>query len=184
MSSFFSLRYYLSPPLPSCSSPTFFSPSPCSSPRLHPFSVSFPLERRRSCNLRALCVQDPENYASGGDTKPPNGNVPKSRREILLEYVKNVQPDFMQLFMKRAPQQVVDAMRETITNMIGTLPPQFFAVTITTVAENLAQLMYSVMMTGYMFRNAQYRLELQQSVEQIALPEVKEEIMHLAHRRK
>lgn len=42
------------------------------------------------------------------------------------------------------------------------------------VAENLAQLMYSVMMTGYMFRNAQYRLELQQTVEQIALPDVKE----------
>jgi len=39
------------------------------------------------------------------------------------------------------------------------------------VAENLAQLMYSVMMTGYMFRNAQSRLELQQSLEQIALPD-------------
>ncbi|KAK8956418.1 hypothetical protein KSP40_PGU019842 [Platanthera guangdongensis] len=176
MSSFFSLRYFLSPPLPSSSSSTLLSPPPCSSPRLHPFSVSFPLARRRSRNLRSLCVQDPENFASVGDTRPPNGNVPKSRREILLEYVKNVQPDFMQLFMKRAPQKVVDAMRETVTNMIGTLPPQFFAVTITTVAENLAQLMYSVMMTGYMFRNAQYRLELQQSVEQIALPDVKEEV--------
>lgn len=32
--------------------------------------------------------------------------------------------------------------------------------------------MYSVMMTGYMFKNAQYRLELQQSLEQVALPEV------------
>lgn len=42
------------------------------------------------------------------------------------------------------------------------------------VAENLAQLMYSVLMTGYMFRNAQYRLELQQSVEQVALPEPQE----------
>lgn len=42
------------------------------------------------------------------------------------------------------------------------------------VAENLAQLMYSVMMTGYMFRNAQYRLELQQSLEQVALPEPEE----------
>lgn len=42
------------------------------------------------------------------------------------------------------------------------------------VAENLAQLMYSVMMTGYMFKNAQYRLELQQSLEQVALPEVQE----------
>ncbi len=39
------------------------------------------------------------------------------------------------------------------------------------VAENLAQLMYSVMMTGYMFRNAQYRLELQQSLTQAALPD-------------
>ena len=34
--------------------------------------------------------------------------------------------------------------------------------------------MYSVMMTGYMFKNAQYRLELQQSLEQAALPEVQE----------
>lgn len=42
------------------------------------------------------------------------------------------------------------------------------------VAENLAQLMYSVMMTGYMFKNAQYRLELQQSLEQVALPDAQE----------
>jgi len=51
-------------------------------------------------------------------------------------------------------------MRQTVTNMLGTLPPQFFQVNITTVGENLAQLMYSMMMSGYMFRNAQYRLEL------------------------
>ncbi|KAG8503004.1 hypothetical protein CXB51_001013 [Gossypium anomalum] len=86
-----------------------------------------------------------------GDSNPPNGTLknqqPKARRDILLEYVKNVQPEFMELFVKRAPQQV---------------------------AENLAQLMYSVMMTGYMFKNAQYRLELQQSLEQAALPEVQE----------
>jgi len=34
--------------------------------------------------------------------------------------------------------------------------------------------MYSVMMTGYMFRNAQYRLELQESLEQVALPDVQD----------
>lgn len=106
-----------------------------------------------------------------GDTIPTNGTTPKSRRDILLEYVKHVQPEFMELFVKRAPQQVVEAMRQTVTNMIGTLPPQFFAVTVTTVAENLAQLMYSVLMTGYMFRNAQYRMGLQQSLEQVALPD-------------
>ncbi|KAG5542829.1 hypothetical protein RHGRI_015809 [Rhododendron griersonianum] len=99
--------------------------------------------------------------------------IQKSRKDILLEYVKNVQPEFMELFVKWAPQQVVDAMRQTVTNMIGTLP-QFFAVTVTTVAENLARLMYSVLMTGYMFSNAQCRLELQQSLDQVALPEVEE----------
>lgn len=39
------------------------------------------------------------------------------------------------------------------------------------VAENLAQLMYSVLMTGYMFKNAQNRLELQLSLEQVSLPD-------------
>ncbi|KAI3797044.1 hypothetical protein L1987_39734 [Smallanthus sonchifolius] len=118
--------------------------------------------------------QDSSQSGSSSDSQQPNGSV-KNRREILLEYVKNVQPEFMELFVKRAPQQVVDAMRQTVTNMMGTLPPQFFAVTVTTVAENLAQLMYSVLMTGYMFRNAQYRLELQQSLEQVALPDTTQE---------
>ena len=35
--------------------------------------------------------------------------------------------------------------------------------------------MYSIMMTGYMFKNAQYRLELQESLEQVvALPDVQD----------
>ena len=36
----------------------------------------------------------------------PGFHQSKSRRDILLEYVKNVQPEFMDLFLKRAPQQV------------------------------------------------------------------------------
>ncbi|XP_037493678.1 uncharacterized protein LOC105635244 [Jatropha curcas] len=144
-------------------------------------TVSFPrrtkdlTEGRLALRVRAYDSSKDDSANNSGDSKPPNGTLSKTRREILLEYVKNVQPEFMELFVKRAPQQVVEAMRQTVTNMIGTLPPQFFAVTVTTVAENLAQLMYSVMMTGYMFKNAQYRLELQQSLEQVALPEAQDE---------
>ncbi|KAJ6684637.1 hypothetical protein OIU79_014870 [Salix purpurea] len=148
-------------------------------------SVCFPGNRGNYCSKVRFGVRvkaydsskndSSSNNSNSGDAKPPNGTMPKTRREILLEYVKNVQPEFMELFVKRAPQQVVDAMRQTVTNMIGTLPPQFFAVTVTAVAENLAQLMYSVMMTGYMFKNAQYRLDLQQSLEQAALPDAQEE---------
>ncbi|KAH7669163.1 GrpE nucleotide exchange factor coiled-coil-containing protein [Dioscorea alata] len=168
MSSFFASRP-LAAASPTSSRPILFSiplyrvSRPC---------VSFPLHR--TSRRWRLKVPRAENVANGAESKPPNGNLPKSRRDILLEYVKNVQPEFMDLFIKRAPPQIVDAMRQTVTNMIGTLPPQFFAVTVTTVAENLAQLMYSVLMTGYMFRNAQYRLELQQSLEQAALLDTKE----------
>ncbi|XP_031254607.1 uncharacterized protein LOC116112631 [Pistacia vera] len=145
-------------------------------------SISFPRKSKKNKERLALRIEaydssknDSTNNNGSNDSKPPNGSLPpKSRRDILLEYVKNVQPEFMELFVKRAPQQVVDAMRQTVTNMIGTLPPQFFAITVSTVAENLAQLMYSVMMTGYMFKNAQYRLELQQSLEQVALPELQD----------
>ncbi|KAL7261629.1 hypothetical protein ACSBR1_000124 [Camellia fascicularis] len=145
-------------------------------------SISFPrtINNRGRFTLRAHSYNsssqnnNDNNNSNASNYKPPNGTLKKSRREILLEYVKSVQPEFMELFVKRAPQQVVDAMRQTVANMIGTLPPQFFTVTVTTVAENLAQLMYSVLMTGYMFRNAQYRLELQQGLEQVALPEVQD----------
>lgn len=152
--------------------------SPNLEPKLSTSSVSFPLKMKsRICNkslvLRVKSYGSSNNQPSDSSAEftPPSGNLPKTRRDILLEYVQSVKPEFMELFVKRAPKHVVDAMRQTVTNMIGTLPPQFFAVTVTSVAENLAQLMMSVLMTGYMFRNAQYRLELQQSLEQVALPE-------------
>ena len=60
--------------------------------------------------------------------------------------------------------QVVEAMRTTVTNITGMLPPKYFSVKISSSNEDLAQLMYTAMMTGYMFRNAQYRLELHTSI--------------------
>ncbi|EFH62655.1 hypothetical protein ARALYDRAFT_474995 [Arabidopsis lyrata subsp. lyrata] len=140
-------------------------------------SASFPLKTWKSTGSGNLMVLRVKTYGSSSSDSSPesNGTRPKSRRDILLEYVQNVKPEFMEMFVKRAPKHVVDAMRQTVTNMIGTLPPQFFAVTVTSVAENLAQLMMSVLMTGYMFRNAQYRLELQQSLEQVALPEPRDQ---------
>lgn len=171
------------PQFASSSSSSTSSSSSSSSHCSHRWSsvINFPTIRTKHSGGRSFALtihayDSSKNQApnGSGDSKPPNGAMPKPRREILLEYVKNVQPEFMEMFVKRAPQQVVDAMRQTVTNMIGTLPPQFFAVTVTTVAENLAQLMYSVMMTGYMFKNAQYRLELQQSLEQVALPDAQD----------
>ena len=46
-------------------------------------------------------------------------------------------------------------MRSTISGMLGTLPPQFFDVEVRASGESLAQLMFSVLMTGYLLRNAE-----------------------------
>ncbi len=46
-------------------------------------------------------------------------------------------------------------MRQTVLNIVGSLPPQYFDVRISAVAESLAQLMLSIMTTGYMLRSAQ-----------------------------
>lgn len=54
--------------------------------------------------------------------------------------------------------QVVDAMRTTISGMLGTLPPQYFDVSVNTSSESLASLMLSVLMTGYLLCNAQCAL--------------------------
>ncbi|CAI5522085.1 unnamed protein product [Closterium sp. Naga37s-1] len=119
-------------------------------------------KRTRVARLRAGLDDQP------GPTSPMQG---QTRRQLLVEYVRGVQPDFMEKFFQHAEPQLVDAMRQTVSNMLGSLPPQYFEVTVTTVGENLAQLMFSVMMTGYMFRNAQYRLELSSSFAgAVALP--------------
>lgn len=89
------------------------------------------------------------------------------RRKVLLNYVQQVQTQSLDEFLKRAPRDVVEGMRDTVANMLGNLPPQFFHVNVSAVGENLAQLMCSVMMTGYMFRNAKYRKEMVESTEAI-----------------
>lgn len=75
-------------------------------------------------------------------------------------------------FFKRAPSsactfspspcalQVVQTIRQTALNFVGSLPPQYFNVRITTMAESLAQLMLSIMTTGYMLRSAQVWVEM------------------------
>ena len=56
--------------------------------------------------------------------------------------------------------QVLDAMVRVVTNQLGALPPTYFNVTISASVEDLAQLMYSLQMLGYMYRNAQYKIDL------------------------
>ncbi|GMH33265.1 hypothetical protein BSKO_01099 [Bryopsis sp. KO-2023] len=126
--------------------------------------ASASLSRGRRFAMRAVSDQ-------GFPSEGQSAQSAVDRRDFLLNYVRDVEPEVMEEFVNSAPSQVIEAMRHTITNMLGSLPPQFFDVRISTMGENLSQLMYSVMMTGYMFKNAQYRLDLTRNLGALPAPE-------------
>ncbi|KAK9787264.1 hypothetical protein WJX73_002695 [Symbiochloris irregularis] len=120
---------------------------------------------RATTRLRRASSEGPDDGPANTAARAAVDIQAEDRRRFLLKYVQEVEPELMEQFGEVAPFQVVDAMRETLARMLGTLPPQFFQVTVSTRnSEDLAQLFYSVMMTGYMFRNAQYRLELRRKL--------------------
>jgi Protein of unknown function (DUF760) len=91
------------------------------------------------------------------------------KRNELFEFVKQVPPpELVAKFASAAPTVVQKAIRQTIVSMLGTLPIGAFAPSVKTVSANLVQLFHSSLISGYMFRNAAYRLELTRSLGSIS----------------
>lgn len=89
----------------------------------------------------------------------------------LLEFVKSVSPpELVQRFTDAAPPVVQGAIRQTLMRMLGSLPPVAFSTSVETMSQNLVQLFHSCLISGYMFRNAAYRLELTRSLDRSDLP--------------
>lgn len=98
-------------------------------------------------------------------TKPAEGE------NELYEFVKSVPPpQLVAKFTEAAPPVVQGAIRQTLMRMLGSLPPLAFSTTVSTMSPNLVQLFHSCLISGYMFRNAAYRLELTRSLERSDLP--------------
>lgn len=114
-----------------------------------------------------------KNKKDGGRDARVDSGV-KTRKEALLEFVLSLSPATHRISEYEdnkngsgpmLPKASMIAIRQTISNLIGTLPPEYFEITISSREENLTQLMYSVLMTGYMFCNAHHRLELAKRLE-------------------
>lgn len=84
----------------------------------------------------------------------------------LFTFVKSVPPpELVQKFSDSAPPVVVNAVRHTLVGMLGSLPPLAFSTHVETMSSNLVQLFHSSLISGYMFRNAAYRLEMTRSLD-------------------
>lgn len=107
---------------------------------------------------------DSESKGSNHSSDSRKSNL-KKELSLLLSLVQEIQPlDATQIGKEVSPDST-DAMKRTISGMLGLLPSDQFHVWIETSGEPLAKLLVSSMMTGYTLRNAEYRLCLQKSLE-------------------
>jgi hypothetical protein len=82
-----------------------------------------------------------------------------------MQVVSKLSPsELISKFTASANPRVQEAVRSTVLGLIGSLPKMAFDTTTITTGQRLASLMFQLQMTGYMFKNAEYRLSLSQSL--------------------
>ncbi|KAG7342872.1 DUF760 domain containing protein [Nitzschia inconspicua] len=82
-----------------------------------------------------------------------------------MQVVSKISPsDVIAKFTATADPRVQEAVRTTILGLIGSLPKLAFETTSITTGQRLASLMFQLQMTGYMFKNAEYRMSMSQSL--------------------
>ena len=70
-------------------------------------------------------------------------------------------------FAATAPPRVQDAVKQTIMGLLGNAGSFALETATVTTSEKLANLMFQLQMTGYMFKNAEYRLSLSRSLQDV-----------------
>jgi hypothetical protein len=78
--------------------------------------------------------------------------------------------EMLRKFTMSAPQNVQEAAKSTIMSILGNLPNYALDAALITTSSKLANLIYQMQMTGYMLKNAEYRMSLTRSLK--GLPNV------------
>lgn len=123
----------------------------------------------RSVPVRAAVVRAESLYANDGGE--PEVDWDKEAAALatpanpFFKAVKAIPvPELVGEFADSAPPDVQQAVRFTIAKLLGNMPSEVAAITRVTSDKNIASLMFSMQMTGYMFRNAEYRRSLSDSL--------------------
>ena len=73
--------------------------------------------------------------------------------------------EMLQKFSLNAPKPIQEAVKSTIMSILGSLPSYALDAALVTTNSRLANLMFQMQMTGYMFKNAEYRMSLTRSLK-------------------
>ncbi|PWZ24844.1 hypothetical protein Zm00014a_024930 [Zea mays] len=99
-----------------------------------------------------------ELYARG---RPAHG---PSKKSMLWNLIQDIEPLDLSVIQKDVAPETVDAMKRTISGMLGLLPSDQFRVIVEALWNPFFKLLVSSIMTGYTLRNAEYRLSFERNL--------------------
>ena len=91
----------------------------------------------------------------------PQQTPRSSEATRYFEILDKISPNEMiQKFAQTAPKNVQEAAKSTVMTILGSLPNYALDAAMITTSTKLATLLYQMQITGYMFKNAEYRMTL------------------------
>lgn len=106
-----------------------------------------------------------EDSGSGDDYVSTRGRRFNKEFNVLAKILKQIEPLDTSIIGKGASETSKEAMKRTISSMLGVLPSDRFQVTVGLSRQPVARLLHSSIITGYTLWNAEYRLILQRNLD-------------------
>ncbi|XP_048595553.1 uncharacterized protein LOC106432967 [Brassica napus] len=124
--------------------------------------------RFRPLTLSASASTSPNSFSDDGfslDDFTLHSDSRSPKKCLIADVIQEIEPLDVSVIQKDVPLTTLDAMKRTISGMLGLLPSDRFQVHIESLWEPLSKLLVSSMMTGYTLRNAEYRLFLEKNLD-------------------
>nr|VDD28832.1 unnamed protein product [Brassica oleracea] len=126
------------------------------------------ISRFRPLTLAASASTSPNSFSDDGfslDDFALHSDFRSPKKCLIADVIQEIEPLDVSQIQKDVPLTTLDAMKRTISGMLGLLPSDRFQVHIQSLWEPLSKLLVSSMMTGYTLRNAEYRLFLEKNLD-------------------
>ncbi|CAN7090217.1 unnamed protein product [Brassica rapa subsp. narinosa] len=124
--------------------------------------------RFRPLTLSASASASPNSFSDDGfslDDFALHSDSRSPKKCLIADVIQEIEPLDVSVIQKDVPLTTLDAMKRTISGMLGLLPSDRFQVHIESLWDPLSKLLVSSMMTGYTLRNAEYRLFLEKNLD-------------------
>jgi hypothetical protein len=119
---------------------------------------------RPSANERFTGIIPSGDSTSSTSSTPPQPEVYGDVSEEAIQYfniIENIKPHvLLTKFAQSAPANVQNAAKTTIMNLLGAIPNYAMEASMVTTNTRMANLLYQMQITGYMFKNAEYQLSM------------------------